>query len=292
MNGLAGLISARYLRCPLYVDCDDYEAEANRFSGAWQRWLVQWWEDHLPPWADGVTVNTRFSYERCRALGVAPKRMVYVPNGISAAQCQRPSEAQVQALRTSLGLTDAPTVIYLGTMSRVAHGVGLLLDAFTLLRRQLPTAHLLMVGDGDDRADLQAQAQQLGISEVVHWVGLVPSEDAPLYLALVDCSVDPVYDTPAMRGRSPLKIVESLAAGVPVVTGDVGDRREMLADGEAGVIVKAGDATALAKGIVTLLENHASQERLAAHARQRAEAYRWKWLVEEWVKVYRTTYSL
>jgi len=90
------------------------------------------------------------------------------------------------------------------------------------------------------------------------------------------------------RARSPLKIVESLASGVPVVTGDVGDRREML--GAAGLIVAPGDARALAEGLELLLSNRAEQRRMAEAARERAEAYTWDRLAPQWGRVY-TTYA-
>ena len=65
MNGLAGLLAARRLGVPLYVDCDDYEAGGNRFAAPWQQALVRYWEDLLPRRAAAVTVNTRFLEARC-----------------------------------------------------------------------------------------------------------------------------------------------------------------------------------------------------------------------------------
>ncbi|HJZ49676.1 MAG TPA: glycosyltransferase family 4 protein, partial [Roseiflexaceae bacterium] len=82
------------------------------------------------------------------------------------------------------------------------------------------------------------------------------------------------------------KIVESLASGVPVVTGDVGDRAEMLTPG-AGVLARPGDAHALAEGIAALLTNDTLRLQLAAGARRRAEAYRWDRLAKDWLKSYR-----
>jgi glycosyltransferase involved in cell wall biosynthesis len=87
------------------------------------------------------------------------------------------------------------------------------------------------------------------------------------------------------RSRSPLKIVESLASGVPVVTGDVGDRREVLGD-SAGLLVAPGDARALAGGIVAALGDQALHRRLADGARARAERYRWDRLARAWQRVY------
>ena len=287
INGLAGVLAARS-GAALYVDCDDYEAEANRFGGAWQQRVVAWWEDRLPQMARGVSVNTRFLYNRLRRLGIPEQRLRYIPNGVDLACRTPPDERRAAALRAALGLTDHPTVVYLGAISSVAHGVRLLIDSWTLLSKRLPSARLLIVGDGDDRPELMAHTQALGLQDTVLWAGRVPAEAAPVWLAIGDCSVDPVNDTPAAAARSPLKIVESMAAGVPVVTGDVGDRRDMLGD-SAGLIVPPGDARALADGMAILLIDHAYRAHLAQGARARTETYRWDRLTQAWQTLYQVS---
>jgi glycosyltransferase involved in cell wall biosynthesis len=285
INGLAGLLAARVLGCPLYVDCDDYEGGGNRFGAAWQQRLVQFCENRLPALAAGVTVNTRFLQRRCTSFGVPAAQVIYVPNGIAAARLVRPNARTVAALRCALSLAAAPVVAYVGTLSQTTHNVGLLLDAFALIAQRLPAVRLLLVGDGEDRSALQAQARRLGLSERVLFAGAVPPAAVPAYLALAACSVDPVADDAVAAARSPLKIVECMASGVPVITGDVGDRAEVLGH-VAGILVRPGDARALADGIAALLEDRSLQLRLAAGARERAEAYRWDRLAPVWAQVY------
>lgn len=282
INGYAGWRAARKLGRPLYVDCDDYEAAANRTTHIAQRLIIRWFEDALPRRAAGVTVNTRFLQARCEALGVAPDRVIYVPNG-----ADQPDPAHADPLPANVELLRGrPVVIYVGTLSTRSHGVDLLLEAFAWVVNQCPGARLLIVGDGDDRELLRARARVLGIDHSVTWTGRVSPERVPHLLAIATCSVDPVYDVPAMRGRSPLKIVESLAVGVPVVTGDVGDRREMLGEGKAGVIVPAGDADALARGLLQVLTDPVRRSALAAGARDQSERYRWPALAQRWMQVY------
>lgn len=281
INGLAGWRASRKLGLPFYVDCDDYEAGANRVSSSAQRALIQWWEDNLPRRARGVTVNTRYLFDRVAQQGVPASRMAHVPNGVC--------DAAVEPMRLPPALAawaGCPIVAYVGTLSTIAHGVDLLLDAFVLVLQAMPAAKLLMVGDGDDRVALQHKAQQLGLQNAIHWTGRVTPEEARRWFTLAACSVDPVSDTPAMRGRSPLKIVESLAAGVPVVTGDVGDRREMLGDGEAGVLAQPGDASALAQSLLAVLRDANLQTRLAEGARWRSVRYRWPALAQTWLQLY------
>lgn len=286
LNGMAGLIAARVLRCPFVVDCDDYEAGGNRFGAGWQQTIVQLWEDHLPRMAAGVTVNTRFLQQRCQTHGVPANRMVYVPNGIAPERLTAPPPRTVAGLRAALGLAGGAVVAYVGTLSQTTHNVGLLLEAFALVVKQVPLARLLLVGDGEDRTALQEQARQHGIGAHTLFVGAVPYTAVPVYLSLATCSVDPVNDDAVACARSPLKIVESMAVGVPVVTGGVGDRAEMLAEGTAGVLVAPGNAAALAEGIVRLLRDDTERAAMSNAAHQRASAYAWPALVRQWESVY------
>lgn len=284
INGLAGLLSLH--SGATYLDCDDYETAANRFGGSWQQWGVRWWDDHMPLLVDGVSVNTHFSFERCTQLGVEADKITYVPNGISDWHYERFHPHHVQALKAALALDAHPTILYAGDINITARGIGLLLEAFALLLTRVPSARLLMVGDGDDRLALHQQTHQLGIASAVRWTGRVPPQSIRAYLAMSDCSVDPVYNTPAMRGRSPLKIFESMALSIPVVTGDVGDRRDILADGQAGVLVEPGDAAALAAGLEHVLTDRAYHARLASESLQRSEDFRWERLVRQWETMY------
>ncbi|MDQ2999026.1 MAG: glycosyltransferase family 4 protein, partial [Chloroflexota bacterium] len=182
INGLAGLLAARALGCPLYVDCDDYEAGGNRFGAAWQQRLVRFWEDHLPRQAAGATVNTRFLQRRCESLGVPAGRLTYVPNGIATSRLASPDPRRVAGLRAALGLGAGPVAIYVGTLSQTTHNVGLLLDAFAIVAPRLPAARLLLVGAGEDRAALMAQSQRLGLGERVLFAGAVAPAVVPAYL--------------------------------------------------------------------------------------------------------------
>ncbi|GAB4118720.1 MAG: glycosyltransferase [Roseiflexaceae bacterium] len=289
INGLAGLLVARLRRIPMFVDCDDYEAGANRVGAAWQRQLISFWEDHLPRHASGVTVNTRFLADRVRRLGVAAERIAYVPNGIDRTQIARPPQQQINALRQALGLSNHPTLAYLGTISEVAHGVGLLLEAFRIACADLPQARLLIIGDGDDRRMLMQRANDLGLATHVRWLGRVAPTAANQFLTLAQASVDPVRETPAMAARSPLKIVESMAAGVPVLTSAVGDRRELLGS-TGGMLVDADSATALAHGIVAILSSN--QTRHISRIQAQAARFCWDQVVRPWIDLLGSTKNL
>jgi glycosyltransferase involved in cell wall biosynthesis len=106
------------------------------------------------------------------------------------------------------------------------------------------------------------------------------------YLALAEVSVDPVRDDTAARARSPLKLFESMALGVPVVTGDVGDRAALLDYGRAGIVVLAGDAVALAEKIMPVLANTAYRYKMGNFAEKQILYYHWSNLARQWITIY------
>jgi len=287
MNGLAALVAGHLLHDrPLYLDCDDYEARVNRFAGTWQQWGVAAVENILPRWARGITVNTRFQVERLAALGYPRERIVYVPNGVDRERFALPDAARVRALRARWNLEGRQAVVYVGSLSVTSHAVDLLVEAFARVRCTLPDAVLLLVGGGEDYDMVASLIGRLGLDDCVRLVGRVPFEEVPYYYALGDVTVDPVRDDVVSSARCPLKIFESMALGVPVVTGDVGDRRELLGDGQAGLVVPPGDIAALAEGLVSVLANPDQAAALSQAARTVRERYYWDVLVHEWMQVY------
>jgi glycosyltransferase involved in cell wall biosynthesis len=270
---------------PVYCDCDDYEAETNRFSSDWQQRTVRYFEDGIIQEATGLTVNTHFTLQRYRDLGFPGDRIVYVPNGVDRRRFSaRPEEDKIRQ-KWQID-PQAPLVVYVGTLGTFSHPVDLLLEAFQQVVQDLPAARLLLVGGGEDYDQLHILAEHLGIAEKTIFTGRVPPEEVPAYLAVAGVSVDPIHDNLIARARSPLKALESLAMGVPVVTGDVGDRRDLLGDGKLGVLVPAGDSRALAAGILSILRNPQKRASMSQAALANREDYYWDNLVADFARVY------
>lgn len=287
INGVAALLGGRFWRkAPLYLDCDDYEAQANVFAAEWQSKVFAFFEDLMPRFARGITVNTPYLRDRNVALGFPRDRIVYVPNGVDRDDIAAIQEEAVERLRRELGLGEAGVVAYVGHMGLVNHPVDLLLEAFAHVNREYRQARLLLVGGGEDLGLLRAQASALGLAHKVIFVGHVSHDLALRYLKMADISVDPVHDDPVARARSPLKIFESMAVGTPVVTGDVGDRRNILGNGKAGLLVNPGDSQALAEGILELLRDEDRLRTAVDMALEVREKYYWDVLVREFVRVY------
>lgn len=291
MNSLAGL-TAKILRGRrLFLDCDDYEAGVGHFTSGWQKRGVIYFEDRMPFRVEHITTNTYFTRDRLISLGITPQRITYISNGIDRQRFAPPEPAQVEELRRKLGLLDKQVIIFIGSLSRPGHPVDLLLEAFEIVHRQQPQSVLLVVGGGDDLPRLQQQAKDINLNETILFCGRVPPEAVVYYYHLAHVSVDPVLDDGAARGRSPLKLFESWACGVPFVSCDVGDRRRLLnaamhGQSPAGLLAEPGNAGSLAKQILHVLQDTNLAAELVQCGQQRAEDYYWDVLVQNLEKIY------
>lgn len=291
MNSLAGL-GAKWLRGrTVFLDCDDYEAGVGHFRSAWQKSGVTFFEDRMPFRVQHITTNTYFTRDRLIGLGVAPQQISYISNGIDRERFLEPDPAELAALHSELGLDGKQVVAFVGSLSRPGHPVDLLFQAFAILRQQVPNSILLLVGGGDDYPRLVDLARQMEIESSVVFCGRIAPDRVAQYYHLAHVSVDPVLDDGAARGRSPLKLFESWACGVPFVTCDVGDRRRLLAgdsasEATAGLLASPGDPESLAGQILLVLQDDGLARSLAQRGLQRAEGYYWDALARDLEKVY------
>lgn len=179
-----------------------------------------------------------------------------------------PDPAAVECLRQGLGIPGAgPVVLYSGTFEAY-QGLAELIAAIPAVRRRLPDVTFVFVGA--DRANglvEHAGAEALIASGALRIVERQPREEMAAYLALADVLVSPR----AYGGNLPLKIFDYLASGRPIVATDIPTHRTVLADDRA--VLVAPETGAIARGILSLLEDPARAGRLAAAARQYAKTH-------------------
>jgi len=283
INGFAALMTKFLKRKPLLLDCDDYESGLNRLTN-FQRHIFVLFEDNLPKFCEKVTYHSQFLKDRYLALGYPENKFIRIPNGMEADRFAHVDEQKVNSLRQDLGLKDKKVILYFGAISlKSGHAIDILLKAFALAKQQLPEATLLIVGGGEDIDTLKGSISPEA-KEAVRFIGRVPPGEIPAYLALADVSVDPIKDEIVNYGRFPLKIVESLGMGVPVITSDIGDRKLILEEGRAGLLVKAGNVQDLADGFIRILKDDAKRELLSSQAKAISQKYHWSLLTDKLVR--------
>jgi len=195
-----------------------------------------------------------------RKLGVGmPKHSRALPNGIDIASIA------ARAARSRETKAMRPSVIGMVARLDAIKDHDTLLQALSLVRRQVPDCELWIVGDGVRRVALEDQARSLGVADRVKFLG--NRSDVPELLGQMD-----VYAFSTTRDEGfGIALIEAMAAGVPVVASDVPACREVLGNGEAGIIVPPGDATKLAEAIVELLQNQELRANICAAAARRVQ---------------------
>ena len=172
-----------------------------------------------------------------------------------------------------------PTVVCVAGL-RPEKGHDVLLDAFALVREEVPSARLVLVGEGERRRALEDQAAALGIAGSVDFRGAVPD----MWAALAEADVF------AIASRSEafcIAVAEAMAAGLPVVAPAVGAIPELVRPGVTGELFPGGDHTVLARHLVDLLRSPDARSQMGAAAREDAESLRMERAVERYLDLYK-----
>ena len=197
--------------------------------------------------------------------GVDPDKVIIVPNGVSEEFLQPLPDDNGQ-LKASLGIQPGEHVVGL-VSSLVAHeGIGTLLEAVKILNDRGVRTRALIVGDGPERAALQRRAQALGIDAI--FPGRVPMSQVRAYHAILDVFVVPRTPDRVCQLVTPLKPVEAMASGLPVVVSAVRALSEIVNDKTTGRLSPPLDAGALADTLQALLEDRGLRATLGANARE------------------------
>ena len=188
-------------------------------------------------------------------------RAVVIPNGIPIPQSKRSRPE----MRRHFGLPEAATVV--GQVSRIVPHKGhlILIRAIAPLMAERPDLHLLICGFAEDQMylkQLHQEAAKLNVRDHVHIAGY------PGPIADVWTTID-VQAHASLLDSSPIAIHEGMAVGLPAVVTDEGGARELVVDGETGLVVPKGDEDALRRGLRAVLSNAELSRRLAAGAKGR-----------------------
>jgi len=275
MNSIAGLVGKLVHRPWLVIDYDDYEAASTHFRSILQRQIIAFFEDRMARLADFVTTNTYFSRDRLKHLGVDGNKIIYLSNGIDPMWLKPVDQDRVRQIRKDLDLEGKRVVAFIGSLSTPNHPVDLLVEAFNMARKSIPGLTLLLVGGGNAYQRLQSLVREMDLADAVRFTGRVKPDQVPLYYQIADVCVDPVMDDDAARGRQPLKLFESWVSGIPFITGDVGDRKQLSGDPPAVYLCRPSESRALAEAIIRVLCDEELRTQLRSQGLMRIHQYIW-----------------
>jgi glycosyltransferase involved in cell wall biosynthesis len=196
--------------------------------------------------ADCVLVNAEAIRESLIQQGYAPSKIVVIRNGIALSNFAR--RERNAELRRELGITPSARLVAVFSRLNPMKGVEYFLDAAIILAERFPDVRFLVAGDGGSRQELEDRVRRLGFGSRIVFTGF--RSDVRELLSEAAISV-----LPSLSEGTSNTLLESMAAGIPVVATQVGGNPEVIEDGISGLLVPVRDSAALATAVGRLLED-------------------------------------
>lgn len=242
------------------------------------------------------TWATRWAFSRANAIvavadslkerivhrcGIPRKSVHVIPNGVEVPSVTHPAADRTR-IRRQLGISDESLVVgSVGRLAPVKDFAGAI-NALSKLLARGNDVHLMLLGDGPERANLIEQSKAAKTIERVHFLGR--QANVGTYLSAMD-----IYINSSISEGASLSIMEAMASGLPLVVTDAGDNATLIdGQGRCGLVVPVGDADALADALETLIQDPAERARFGTFAKERhAESF----TAEHAAKLYEDLYT-
>lgn len=202
----------------------------------------------------------------------ATSEFLCVPNGVDThrfAPIQRPPNAKVK-------------ILFIGRLIP-RKGFQRVVQALPSVR---DTANkpfeIEVVGTGAAQTELNALATQLGISDLIHYVGTVPYEKLEMSYQYAD-----IFVLTSLSEGMPSVILEAMGCGLPIIASDVGGNNEIVREGENGFLISGDDIETLASRIAELINNHELRVRMGGRSRALSLQYDWSLIMGRYNELYR-----
>lgn len=202
-----------------------------------------------------IAVSKAIKKKIAKEFSVPEQKIVVVYNGIDTIEY----DDSIKCPEDLIKLT-RPIIGTVGRLHKIK-GHSYLVKAFSKVVQQYPTAHLLIVGDGDQRQNLEKQIIELELNNSVHLLG--SRSDVRAILQLID-----IFVFPSLEEGLGIALIEACAAGKPYVATNVGGIPEIIKDGENGFLVSPSDSVALGEKIIQLLKDKEQYKKLASYNQQ------------------------
>lgn len=224
--------------------------------------------------ADHVVTLSRTLRDDLVSRGVPAERITIVPNAVDAVLLRL--DADPAQTRRSLGIGDGG--FWVGTVSSLVdyEGLDTLIDAVALLRARHLDIRVALVGDGVSRPQLERRAHDAGIADAVLFPGRVSRDDSVRWHQALDVFAVPRRDVEVCRRVTPLKPIEAMALGRPVVASNLPALAEVLGDDGAGTLVPPGDPEELAEALATMAADPDARAAQGAAGRRVAAGRTWQ----------------
>src|SRR3989344_3374176 len=276
-GGTAWLVKLFYPRLPFMLTMQ----EGKKLDE--QAFILNWLRELIIKRADVVTVISNYLKEYVRNIS-NNKKVFLIPNGVDLKNFQFPiSNFQSNFNLQTSEPENTKTII---TVSRLVpkNGTEDLIEALNLLnsKYKIFNLKLIIIGDGPLLASLRFKVKSLKLEDSVKFIGKIPNEMIPQYLAQAD-----VFVRPSLSEGLGTAFLEAMAAGLPVIATPVGGISDFLKDGETGLFCRVGDPEDIAAKISKVLSDGVLKSRLILNGRKLVEEkYTWDKISDKFRELY------
>jgi glycosyltransferase involved in cell wall biosynthesis len=262
----SGALAARMTGVPLVLDDCSPSSEERTLGAGLPRLAGRVFRTQIRA-ARHLVVSSHALRERLAGEGVPAEKLQVVPNGSDPASYAGADRA---AARRRLGVDGACVIGFVGSF-QPWHRVPFVVEALALLGDD-PAVHVLLLGDGPERARTLAAVRRSGQHDRVTAPGAVPPDQLPAWVVACDIGVVPASND---YGH-PMKLMEYAAAGLPAVAPDLAPVREVVEDGVTGLLFPPDDVRALSLTLRRLIRDPGMRRAMGARARRVAENGSWR----------------
>jgi PEP-CTERM/exosortase A-associated glycosyltransferase len=290
LNAIAALRARKKFSIPLVYEVRAFWEDAAVDHGTSKELglryrLTRALETYALKQADAVTTICEGLRDDIVGRGIAPDKVTVIPNAVDVDKFVFGGTAN-DALKNALNLQGKRIIGFIGSFYAY-EGLDVLLRAFPLMSVNTPDLGILLVGGGAQEASLRQLAKDLDIEDKVIFTGRVPHEQVEQYYDLIDVLVYPRLPMRLTELVTPLKPLEAMAQGRLLVASDVGGHRELIKDGETGLLFRSGDPKALADKVAQLLNAQDRWPAIREAGRRYVETERnWTSSVSRYAPVY------
>ncbi len=258
---VAGVMAARAHRVPLILEVND-SAVVNRIRPLKMRAAARRVERYVWNRADAIVTITSYFRDLIIEAGVPEERVHVIANAVDENAF---ASAEDGSARTRLGLDGKVVIGYVGAMNHWRR-LDLLIEAFAALSHKHPSAHLLLIGEGPDRAEIADRARSLGLESRVTFTGRVAHREIPSHLAALDVAVIPHSNAYG----SPMKLFEYMAAGKATLAPWLPPIVSVIGYDDGGLLFAPLDGKSMERALDRVLSEPAWRVQLGVRAREKA----------------------
>lgn len=291
--GLAALQAARKAGLPCVYEIRAFweDAAADRSNNVrnWRSHLTHRLETYVARKAEAVAAIAKPMLADLQSRGIPASKLFHTPNGVDTERFV-PGAKDVELAR-ELKLDAGLVLGFFGSLYRY-EGVSWLIASLARLRSSGQNFQLLIIGRGEDEAAIRNAIHDHGAQRYVHLIERVPHEQIGRYYSVVDIAVYPRRSIRLTELVTPLKPLEAMAFGKPVLASDIGGIRELVQNESTGLLFKPEDEKDFCRQAARMIASPSLRVRLASEGREFVVRERdWKVLAKRYAEIYRFALS-